>query len=180
MSDDFTPAPKGPPRAKKPRKYLPRNTKPIARSSWLPRSTKPIPQENLERQARQAKRSAKKQRAFLKSDVRRLVDERADDQCEFAIPLRLDGSLGGPLVDMVRGHAFEWESAPEKWIRCGAIRGIEGGRPFSYHHAGSYKGYGGNENPRRVILGCMRCHSIRSAQDGKQLRRRKCPLSTQE
>lgn len=162
------PAPKGPPKEKKPRKYLPRNTTPIARRAWLPKSTRPIPQENLERKARKAKLSAKKQRAFLKSDVRRQVDERALDQCEFAIPFRPEGQLGGPLSDTIRGDRFEYETKPEKWIRCGALRGFEGSRLFSYHHAGSYKGFGGNEDPRRVILGCMRCHNIRSAQDGKR------------
>lgn len=62
---DFNPAPKGPPRAKKARKYLPKNTKPIARHSWLTKSDKPIKASNDERRRRREKAFKK----FLGSSV---------------------------------------------------------------------------------------------------------------
>lgn len=136
---DFNPCPKPPPREKRPRRPLPRNTKPIARKSWLARGTKPIPQENPARQARRRKDAQKKQRAFLKSETRKIVDERAGGRCEAFHGI----VIGQPTISLVRTGLISQ--------RCPNTTRL------SYHHK-TYARYGGDELPEDVAKTCYGCH----------------------
>ncbi len=77
----FTPAPKPAPREKKPRKPLPRPTKPIARYSWLAQSTKPIRQLNPEAKARRDKAFRKFLGSALWKRIRMATFEANDFAC---------------------------------------------------------------------------------------------------
>jgi 5-methylcytosine-specific restriction endonuclease McrA len=77
----FTPCPKPAPREKKPRKPLPRNTKPIARFSWLKPSSKKIPERNEQKRARREKAYRKFIGSSVWKAIRQATFELQDYSC---------------------------------------------------------------------------------------------------
>jgi hypothetical protein len=123
---------------------------PLPRHGWIARSATPLPQRNERQHAAKAKRGRRKHDAFLRSGVPELVRERSGGRCEFAVP------VNPHVVD--RGHRFEWVTAPEKWIRC-EVTADTLGRALDLCHLG-YHGYGGEEDPEKVLDGCPGCHTL--------------------
>ncbi len=105
----FSPCPKPQPAAPKPRKWLPRATKPISRA-WLKRGTKKIPQMNR----RAVERRAKKYRTVIASPFNKLLRYRAYQrsggfcECEMCHDIRSltmsRAAVGADAGEIERAH----------------------------------------------------------------------------
>ena len=107
----FSPVPKPAPREQKPRKWLPRATKPLKRS-WLKHGTKPIPKMNR----RATERRAVKYRKVLASDfhkeLRYLAWRRSDGLCECDECIRLRVLSPADCRALGPACASAWEIIP--------------------------------------------------------------------
>jgi hypothetical protein len=122
----------------------------LTRRVRLASAATPIPQRNERQQAAKATRGRKKHAAFLRSGIPEIVRARSGGRCEFAIP------MDDRVLD--RGHRFEWATRPETWRRC-EVTADALGRALDLCHQ-SYHGYGGEEDPAKVLDGCPGCHTL--------------------
>ena len=77
----FSPVPKPAPREQKPRKWLPRATKPLKRS-WLKHGTKPIPKMNRRATERRAVKYRKVLASAFHKELRYVAFTRSNGYCE--------------------------------------------------------------------------------------------------
>lgn len=114
---------------------------------------KPIPKSNPANQAKAVKRSAKKHRAYMASECRRLVDARANGQCEFGL-MRYQGCL----IPIEPVWFPDHSAAGALFYPSGLIR-CQNTDDLAHHHR-SYHNYGGGEEPKQMLKGCPRCHDF--------------------
>lgn len=129
----------------------------LSRSAPIARGTTKLAARNDRQHAARVKRGKAKHAAYKRSDVAKVVAERAQGRCEMALPRN-------PHV-VARGDCFEWTLYPDKWTRCEAM---ESDGTLQDHHV-SYHGYGGHEDPEKVIKACVPCHHLFESLRGKRI-----------
>ena len=111
----------------------------LKRTGFLKRSGK-LKKSNPERQAKRRKAQASKHRKYMRSETRRIVDARANGQCEYRTRYEhtYRDSCGYPRLDV-------------EFVRCHETDGLQ-------HHHLSYARYGGDELPEDVLKVCKHHH----------------------
>lgn len=108
----------------------------------------PMKKVNPERKAKRRVRQAAMHRAYMRSETRKIVDARADGQCE-AIVGGDSNTIRVPPRDLLALPRVPYQPfAP----RCEhAAKG---------HHHLTYARYGGDELPSDILKVCRRCHDF--------------------
>jgi hypothetical protein len=144
-------APKHHPKGERVKK--PKKSKPIGRGP-MPQRRTPVPKANPERQKRAAKRGAAKHRAYMASETRKVVDDRAGGRCEVRTILRI-ADRPKPAVVRMAGVALPGEHVMlrigDRVPRCEETEGLQ-------HHHKTYARYGGNELPEDIVVACKPHH----------------------
>ena len=126
--------------------------------SGAPHRTTAIRTQNPERQAKRRQRQAAKHRAYMRSETRKIVDERAAGRCETAV--RTDAGQFEVEVPSFFFNAAGWfhiHLRCESWQRCE-------NKAVAHHHL-TYFRYGGDELPEDMLKVCRRCHEWLERQD---------------